>query len=322
VRTWAFYTIYRCTELTGQAPFGELLLNGNVLAPDGKKMSKSLGNIIAPDKLLTDYGADAIRTWAALSGAMAKDRPFSYQDIQYAKSFLHKLLNAGKLVQKSIEGYSPREEDAAHLRPIDRYFLHRLHEVVSEANSSWSDYEFHRLSKSVQEFFWHEFCDYYLEYVKYRIYETAADKQESRRAAQYTLYTIYSAVIRLLAPITPHSSEELWQMFAKKESDSVHLQTYPTPDARFAQVPSVAAGLLLAKVMAEIRQQKASAKKPLNSPILRLELGLSHEELVQLPAIDEEIKMAGSVKEIVAMEAAEFSARVEWAPDAPKGRSD
>jgi len=325
VRTWAFYTIYRCTELTGQAPFGELLLNGNVLAPDGKKMSKSLGNIIAPDKLLTDYGADAIRVWASLSGAMAKDRPFSYQDVQYAKSFLHKLLNAGKLVQKSIDNYQPQDSDFAHLRPIDRYFLHRLHQVVAEANSSWTEYEFQRLSKVVSEFFWHEFCDYYLEYVKYRIYDAKSDGSapssvtpESRRAAQYTLYTIYSTVIRLLAPITPHSSEELWQMFATKASDSVHHQTYPVPDARFAEVPSVAAGLLLAKVMAEIRQQKASAKKPLNSPIAKLELGLSHEEIAQLPAIDEEIKMAGGVKELVTMEAAAFSAKVEWAAETSK----
>ncbi|VVB57312.1 Isoleucine--tRNA ligase [uncultured archaeon] len=322
VRTWAFYTIYRCNELTGKAPFGELLLNGNVLAPDGKKMSKSLGNIIAPDKLLTDYGADSIRIWASLSGAMAKDRPFSFQDIQYAKSFLHKLLNAGKLVQKAIEGYEPKEADAAHLRPIDRYFLHRLHQVVSEANDSWKEYEFHRLSKSVQEFFWHEFCDYYLEYVKYRIYESKggdagtpapAASPESKRAAQYTLHTIYSTVLKLLAPVTPHASEEMWQMFAQDAKDSIHLQSYPSPDSRFAQVPSAAAGLLLAKVMAEIRQQKASNKKPLNAPIARLELGLSSEEIAQLPAIDEEIKMAGGVKELVAMEAKDFSAKAEWA---------
>ena len=88
VRTWAFYTIYRSgVGLTGKAPWKEILLNGNVLAPDGKKMSKSLGNIIAPAELLKEYPTDAIRQWAALSGAMAKDRPFSYEDIKFSKSF-------------------------------------------------------------------------------------------------------------------------------------------------------------------------------------------------------------------------------------------
>ncbi len=316
VRTWAFYTIYRCNELTGKPPFGELLLNGNVLAPDGKKMSKSLGNIIAPDKLQADYGADAIRLWAALSGAMAKDRPFSYQDIQYSKSFLHKLLNAGKLVQKAIEGYVPSAaSDTAHLRPIDRYFLSRLNEVVAESESAWQEYEFHRMTKATQEYFWHEFCDYYLEYVKYRIYasETSgAQALASKRAAQFTLYTIYSTVLRLLAPITPHSSEELWQMFATNAQDSVHLQIYPTSYSKFDAPETKPAGLLLAKVMAEIRQQKAAAKKPLNSPIARLELGLTQDELSSLPSIEEEIKMAGGVNELVANKSNEFSVLAEW----------
>ncbi|MCL6088758.1 MAG: valine--tRNA ligase, partial [Candidatus Marsarchaeota archaeon] len=313
VRTWAFYTIYRCQELTGKPPFVELLLNGNVLAPDGKKMSKSLGNIIAPDKLLTDYGADSIRIWAALSGAMAKDRPFSYQDIQYAKSFLHKLLNAGKLVQKAIEGYEPNEkEDAKHLRPIDKYFLHRLHLVVSEANSAWSEYEFQRMTKVTQEFFWHEFCDYYLEYVKYRIYETAKDKQHSRRAAQYTLYTIYSTVLKLLVPITPHASEELWQMFAKTKDESVHLQAYPKPGKHFSSADHDVVGLLLAGIMAEIRQQKSARKLPLNAPVKGLKLGLPREQAAALPHIEEELRMAGGVQMIECTDSDAISIEVEF----------
>ncbi len=315
VRTWAFYTIYRCKELTGKAPFHELLLNGNVLAPDGKKMSKSLGNIIAPDKLLTDYGADAIRIWASLSGAMAKDRPFSFQDIQYAKSFLHKMLNAGKLVQKAIDGYTPADSDISHLRPIDKYFLHRLHSVTSEADNAWKEYEFHRLTKATQEFFWHEFCDYYLEYVKYRIYaaETGSSPATlaSKRAAQYTLYTIYSTVLKLLSPITPHASEEMWQMFAKTKDDSVHLQSYPTPDARFSSADFDSAGALLAQIMAELRQQKASRKLPLNAPVKKLVLELPAAQSAAISQIEEEIKMAGGVAEIISSAGAELKIGVE-----------
>ncbi len=300
VRTWAFYTIYRCLELTGKPPFGELLLNGNVLAPDGKKMSKSLGNIIAPDKLLTDYGADCIRIWAALSGAMARDRPFSYQDVQYAKSFLNKLLNAGKLVQKSVEGYAPDEGDEKHLRPIDRYFLHRLNEVTNECDLAWEDFEFHRIIKTVQEFFWHEFCDYYLEYVKYRIYAEGKDKEtlQSKRAAQYTLSRVYRTTLLLLAPIAPHSSEELWQMFRAGETDLVSKHAYPAPDQKMAHEKSVPVGQLLAQIISAIRQEKAARKLSLNAPIPQLDLVLTKEQHPHLKSIEEEIKFAGRAEKI------------------------
>ena len=102
-------------------------------------------------------------------------------------------------------------------------------------------------------------------------------------------------------------------MFAKTQEESVHLQTYPSPDARFASSETEAAGLLLAKVLAEIRQQKASNKKPLNAPIAKLGLSLAPEEISQMPHIEEEIKMAGNVKELVAAESAVFTAKVEWA---------
>ncbi len=314
VRTWAYYTIYRCKELTGQAPFKELLLNGNVLAPDGKKMSKSLGNIIAPDKLISDYGADSVRIWAALSGAMAKDRPFSYQDMQYAKSFLTKLLNAGKLVQKSIEGYEPNAKTDAdiekHLRPIDKYFLHRLHSVVTECNAAWGDYEFHRITKSTQEFFWHEFCDYYLEYVKSRIYDEK--DAASKRAAQYTLHAVYRDVLLLLSPFIPHSTEELWQIYSSSPTDSIHLQSYPAPDARFASPEYDAAGLLLAQAIAAIRQEKANNKLPLNCPVTHLTLTLPAEQAKLVVSIKEEIEAAGRVEKLTVKEGAAFALHCVW----------
>ena len=159
VRTWAFYTIYRCAELTGKSPFKEILLNGNVLAPDGKKMSKSLGNIIAPDKLLTDYSADAVRQWAALSGAMAKDRPFSYQDMQYSKSFINKMLNAAKLVEKSCDGFDGKAVGREKLRLADRWILSRLQKVRKEVTDDFESFQFHHATKLLQDFFWHEYCE-------------------------------------------------------------------------------------------------------------------------------------------------------------------
>ncbi|MFH0927831.1 MAG: valine--tRNA ligase [Candidatus Micrarchaeota archaeon] len=275
IRTWAFYTIYRCSELTGKVPFSELLLNGSVLAPDGKKMSKSLGNIIEPDKLIAESGADAVRVWAALSGAMAKDRPFFVQDIKYAKSFLHKMLNAAKFSQTALEGYKHSGQPPKSLREIDKYFLLRLNEIVASSNSHWENYEFHHIMHSVQEFFWHEFCDYYLEYAKERIY--GKDK-EAKEAAQFTIHTILSNCILLLTPFTPHACEELWQIFASKEGSTVMFEPYPKERKEFAYENSREGGKLLEALVSKIRQEKASRKLALNFEIEKLELTLPEAE--------------------------------------------
>ncbi|MFA5108351.1 MAG: valine--tRNA ligase [Candidatus Micrarchaeia archaeon] len=286
IRTWAFYTIYRCKELTGKAPFKELLLNGNVLAPDGKKMSKSLGNIVAPDKLIDEYGADSVRIWAALSGAMAKDRPLSYQDIKYAKSFLNKLLNAGKFVQQSTLGYLHSSPPPKSLRAIDKYFLHRLGEVITDCNSHWSEYEFHHIVKRVHDFFWHEFCDYYLEYSKSRIY---GQDEDAKKAAQYVLYTIYTNVVLLLTPIIPHACEEVWQAFKKGEGQTVMFEKYPCDVQGLSYPDFMPAGILLSELVSAIRQEKANRKMALNSQVPSLEICLRKQDAELIDSIKAEL---------------------------------
>ncbi|MEM3372639.1 MAG: valine--tRNA ligase [Candidatus Anstonellales archaeon] len=217
IRTWAFYTIYRCKRLTGKACFKELLINGNVLAPDGKKMSKSLGNVIEPDELLKQYQADAIRQWAALSGAMAKDRPFSYEDIMFAKKFINKLWNASKYIYTKNEGKFIFQKIELNNK-FDIWILNRLYSLIKDVNESFENYEYQKLIKAIHQFFWFEFCDYYLEGTKNR-----TDKDLQRTKVIYSL--VLENVLRLLAPITPHVTEEIYQRFHQIES--IHLLSYP-----------------------------------------------------------------------------------------------
>ena len=265
VRTWAFYTIYRCSQLTGKPPFREILLNGNVLAPDGKKMSKSLGNIIAPDKLITDYSADAVRQWAALSGAMAKDRPFSYQDVQYSKSFLTKMLNAARLVEKSCAGFDGAMPEKGSFRAADRWMLSRLQKLKAQAREDFEGFQFHHATKAVQDFFWHEFCDFYLEYVKHRIYQPELHGQESKKAAQYAMRTVLLECCQLLAPVTAHMSEEIWQAF--HPGKSVHLSEWPMADNSLVDEEAEKQVAFLNRIAAAARQWKADRKLPLNAEI-------------------------------------------------------
>jgi len=310
VRTWAFYTIYRCAELTGKPPFKEILLNGNVLAPDGKKMSKSLGNIIAPDKLIADYSADAVRQWSALSGAMAKDRPFSYQDMQYSKSFINKMLNAAKLVEKSCADYGGNAgqhgeqgkdrasesqqtaQERKHLRIVDRWVLSRLARLRLQVTDDFEAFQFHHAAKAIQDFFWHEYCDFYLEYVKHRLYQPEIYGQESKSAAQHTMRRVLLECAQLLAPITPHLSEEIWQSLTPGRS--IHLSQWPLEKKEEIDGQAEHEAGFLNEIAAAARNHKAGRKLPLNAEIASAKISCDFPPT----GIEEEIRATAKVKVI------------------------
>ncbi len=289
VRTWAFYTIYRSgVGITGKKPWDTVLLNGNVLAPDGKKMSKSLGNVIQPTELLKEYPADALRQWAAMSGAMAKDRPFSYEDIKFAKSFLTKIWNAAKFMEKSLEGYDGSKPE---LRAVDKWMLESLNLTIEECTDAMERYEFHRCIKRLQDFFWHEFCDDYLEYVKYRIYGTDED---SKRAAQYVLSEVFYSFLKLLAPISPFIAEELYQeMYKAREGHSICFAPWPKVSARFSGDYQKVSGMR--EIVSAIRQFKATNRLSQGAEMEKLTVRYHTEISAELI---EEIKQIARVKEL------------------------
>ncbi|MBU0527487.1 valine--tRNA ligase [Candidatus Micrarchaeota archaeon] len=254
VRTWAFYTIFRSgVALTKQKPFETVLLNGNVLATDGKKMSKSLGNIISPAELQKEYPVDAIRQWAALSGAMAKDRPFSYEDIKYSKSFLAKLWNAAKFVE------TLGNADETELTTIDKWIIGRLNTTIKKATGAMEKYEYHTTIGAIQKFFWNDFCDDYLEYVKHRVY----NDEPSKNAALYCLNKVILETLKILAPITPHISEEVYQIYNPGKS----IQHESWPEAGEEYLEEVEKVSTLNDVITLIRQYKSNNKLAQNAEL-------------------------------------------------------
>ncbi|VVC72132.1 Isoleucine--tRNA ligase [uncultured archaeon] len=300
IRTWAFYTIYRCLMLTGKPPWKELLINGMVLAPDGKKMSKSLGNVIPPDKLVEEYSADAVRQWAALSGAFARDKPFSFKDIKYCKSFILKVWNASKLVEKSLEGFDPAKVDKKNLklRAVDRWMLSRMSELVRANTANYDNYDYFAIITSLQDFFWHEFCDYYLEEVKHRLYQPEKFGEESKLAAQYSLYVVLLDVLKMLFPVMPHTSEEIYQeVYREKEKGSLLAKAaWPQVSKEGKDEEAEKAAKLLNSILSEIRRFKADKKMALNADVACVKVSAPEEKLVSL--IEEEIREAGKAKQV------------------------
>ncbi len=295
VRTWAFYTIYRSgVALTSIPPWKEVLLNGNVLAPDGKKMSKSMGNVVSPNELLRDYPADSIRQWAAMSGAMAKDRPFSYEDIKFSKNFLTKLWNAARFIERANNGYVHSDDDWSYLNTIDRWITSRMNQVVSEYTKYMGRYEFHSAIRLLHDFFWHDFCDNYLEYVKHRVYSEEEETEHSKRAAQCSLRYVLLTSVRLLAPITPHISEEISEaFFGGRVYESIHLSEWPSEGE--VDGGSMAKMEFFNRIVSRIRQYKAASQMSQNA-----ELDIVRISLPKMlgPELLDELKIISKIKEI------------------------
>jgi valyl-tRNA synthetase len=288
VRTWAFYTIYRSGVcLTGKKPWEEILLNGNVLAPDGKKMSKSLGNIIDPSDLMKEYPADSIRGWAAMSGAMAKDRPFSFEDLKYAKQFINKYWNASKLVALSIEGYKGEKFRIEELRAVDRWILSRFSIVAKQISDAYENYDFRMAITLLQQFLWNEFCDYYLEYCKFRVYENV-----EKEKCQFVLYTILYNYGKLAFPIFPHIAEEIYREIFKSP-DGISLQKTAWPIVDFADEKIIAKAIEANEVMRQIREHKAKSKLSMKEDIQRIRI-ITKEDISEFA---EELRKTGRLAE-------------------------
>jgi valyl-tRNA synthetase len=288
VRTWAFYTIYRSgVALTGKKPWSEILLNGNVLSPDGRKMSKSLGNIIDPSDLMKEYPADAIRGWAAMSGAMAKDRPFSYEDIKYAKQFLNKFWNASKLVMTALEGYDGKTFKMNELRTVDRWLLSRLSSVSNLATIAYEAYDFRTAVSALMQFFWNELCDYYLEYAKYRIYE-GAEKDK----CQYVLHTALYSCCKLLFPLFPHITEEVYrEVFRSPEG--ISLQKTAWPSVSFGDIKAEEAAKAANEIMRQVREYKAGKQLSMKEEIAKARI----TSPIELGDFIDDIKKTGKIKD-------------------------
>jgi len=305
VRTWAFYTIYRSgVALTGVAPWKEILLNGNVLAPDGKKMSKSIGNIISPAELLKDYQADAVRQWSAMSGAMAKDRPFSYEDLKYAKSFLTKMWNASKFIQMNISDYKKDEKDLKKINAVDRWILGKLNRLIKEYTEAMEGYDYQIAIKKLHDFFWHDFCDHYLEYSKHRTY---GEDSDYKKGALYTLTTVLENTLLLFAPIAPHITEEIYRDVLHNE-ESIHVSIWPH------EIKGVGGGEgveVLKNIITQVRQYKASNRMPQNSELEKIIVSDTKENLELVgDELISEIKNIGKIKEIELKEAEQFNVSV------------
>ncbi|MBM4241130.1 MAG: valine--tRNA ligase [Euryarchaeota archaeon] len=280
IRTWAFYTILRCRALTGDGPFDEIVVNGMVFGDDGHKMSKSRGNVIAPEEALEKYGADALRLWAANS-VPGSDVPFAWKDVKYGYKFLRKFWNAFRFINIHITDFDLKvgeDEIINALKPIDRWILSKLNRLIEAVTDSHESYHFAETINRIQRFVWHDFCDEYIETVKYRLYSDSSEETYSKEAAQYTLKTVILKTLKLLAPITPHFVDEIYQHLSI-DNESIHTSSWPESNEELIDSEAEEVGEIGVKIIGEIRRFKSSSGIPLNTTLKYTNIYTTESEL-------------------------------------------
>jgi valyl-tRNA synthetase len=223
---WVARMVFMSLHFLHVVPFSDVLIHGTVLAPDGRRMSKSLGTGVDPLDMIERYGADATRAWTAYFGTSGQDIRFSEEKIKSYQLFANKLWNATRLlVAKLPEGASAMPIDEATLEPADTWILGRLSAVTRLVTESFQRYEFGPAIDVLYEFSWHEFADDYLELIKPRL--QAADSSTSTALA--VAVHVLETMLRLLHPIMPFVTEELWQRLPH-EGETIMYAAWPLPD--------------------------------------------------------------------------------------------
>jgi len=320
IRTWLFYTLFRCKKLTGKAPFSEILINGMVAGNDTRKMSKSFGNVVSPDEVMPEFGADSLRQWAAL-GTLGDDYPFEYTWIniqskqpvsndfikkekerltenkfnnKYKRRF-EQLIGASRFLTKVWNAYrflffnsSKIQLSNLKIKPdelsyIDNHVYSEYNNVLKEVSEALNGYRWHNAFVSLKNFFWNEMCDNYIEAIKYKFY---SDESLQAEVALKNILNIFYKVLSIFAIVMPFITEEIHDLLFKKftKLKSIHLEKFPK-EYKNLNDTKIMQGKFILESIKNLRNIKSKRGIPLNQEINKIIL-ITQENL---DLIDEEV---------------------------------
>ena len=261
IHLWVARMIKMGLELMGDIPFSEVYIHGIVRDKKGKKMSKSLGNVIDPLDIISQYGTDALRFTLTSSCAQGQDLQLFDEKFTSNRNFANKIWNASRFVLMNLTGFpyqrinlSPPKADqplaeTCQLTLADRWIFSRYNKTVKEVTDSIENYRISEAAQTLYQFIWHEFCDWYLEMIKPILYQEVKSKKakvKSKEMAQYVMWHVLEGTLRLLHPFMPFITEEIWQALQKtvgqlncqtaklsnRQTESIMISSWPEVNRR------------------------------------------------------------------------------------------
>lgn len=226
---WVIRMIFSGYAHMGEKPFSKVLFHGLVRDSLGRKMSKSLGNGVDPLDVIDKYGADALRFTLITGNAPGNDMRFYWEKVESSRNFANKVWNASRFIMMNLEKADLTEDiDEGMLTQADRWILSKSNTLIKEVTENLETFELGIAAQKVYDFIWEEFCDWYIEMVKPRLYN---DEDDSKTAALWTLQRVLTNSLKLLHPYMPFVTEEIFctlqEMTGLKEKDSIMISSWP-----------------------------------------------------------------------------------------------
>ena len=231
---WVIRMVFSAIEQTGKVPFHHVLIHGLVRDSQGRKMSKSLGNGIDPLEIIDQYGADALRLTLITGNAPGNDMRFYMERVEASRNFANKVWNASRFIMMNLEKAEvPGEMPKDQLTAADKWILSKVNTLAKEVTENMDKYELGIAVQKVYDFIWEEFCDWYIEMVKPRLYN---DGDTTKSAALWTLKTVLVNALKLLHPYMPFITEEIFCTL-QSEEESIMISRWPefTEEWHFAE---------------------------------------------------------------------------------------
>ena len=297
---WVIRMVFSGYAHTGRSPFHTVFIHGLVRDSLGRKMSKSLGNGIDPLEIIEQYGADALRMTLVTGNAPGNDMRFYYERVEASRNFANKVWNASRFILMNMEGKEimlPRESDFS---PADRWIMSKCNHVIKEMTENMDKFELGIALAKVYDFIWDEFCDWYIELAKYRMYH-AEENPAGANATLWTLREVLKRALKLLHPYMPFVSEEIYSKVAPEE-ESLMISPWPCYDTGLKDEKAEAILEHYKEVIRGVRNVRAEMNVP-NSRKATIYVVCKDAELREgLMLLAESAKMMAAANDFIAKE--------------------
>ena len=255
---WVIRMVFSGLEQTGECPFNTVLIHGLVRDSQGRKMSKSLGNGIDPLEVIDKYGADALRMTLMTGNAPGNDMRFYWERVEASRNFANKVWNASRFIMMNIEKAPAGEAKLSDLTAADKWILSKVNDLAKEVTENMDKYELGIALQKVYDFVWEEFCDWYIEMVKPRLWN---DEDRTKAAAIWTLKTVLINSLKLLHPFMPFITEEIFCNL-QDEEPSIMISSWPVYEEEWNFAADEHAVEVIKEAVRAIRNVRTSMNVP------------------------------------------------------------
>jgi valyl-tRNA synthetase len=274
IRTWAFYTIVKTWMHHTTIPWNDIVISGHVLSDAQQKLSKSQGNAsLTPDKLLEQYPADAIRYWTAC-GSLGHDVAFSEAQLKIGLRLTTKLWNAFRFIGEHVHDTNFATPDVSGV--INQWLLDAASSTYATYERYFAQHEFGLALHTVENFFWKDFCDNYLELIKHQLFNPQEYSEQEVRATRWTLYTVGLRILQLYAPYMPYITETIYAQIYKEKLGipSIHQTKFIEIQAAYSFPESSQTITTCIEIISQVRRLKTEKQLSLKTPLTSLTIAI------------------------------------------------